>query len=101
MSTELDLQLIDRIVGPIADRMEGMDRKLDALVHLGERISPLEQGQDRTDKRLAAIEDNQTTMSAKQAKTEGQNQVISWLLGLIGAPVLVTLVGLGLAKLIG
>lgn len=89
----------DTLMGYIRSRLDEMDHKLDGIAHLAERISPLESNQNRHDKRLEVLEQGHETLSLEQARQDGRNNIIAWILGLIGAPLVVGLALLGMERL--
>lgn len=90
----------DTLMGYIRSRLDAMDHKLDGIAHLAERISPLESSQSLHNGRLTALEEGQEAIALAYAKQDGRNTVIAWLLGLIGAPLVVGLALIGMDRLL-
>lgn len=88
MEGEIFLVRLDERLRAFADRFEMIIRGVDAKHEtLGDRVSAVENGHVEINKELLI--------------QRGRNQVIMWALGLLGAPLIVTLAGLGIAKLVG
>lgn len=95
------LPVIDRVVQPIAERMGRMETKLDQALAQKEDIAVQQAAQQRTDARLAELETTVGSQSAKLNRAEGRNTIINWILGLVGAPIVVALAAAGIAKFMG
>lgn len=93
------LPLLDLVLEPLKTQLSQLNSKIDQVVHLGEKVATAEAADVRHDARLAGLEATQTTHAAELALVRGRNQVITWILGLIGAPIVVALVGAGLMSL--
>lgn len=115
------MPILDRIVAPIVKQIENMDArqredtaninaKLDAAAGVAHKVSAAEtrvghlenhidQVRDEVKFEIDKIKTDLLTLTAETYKTAGRNQVIVWVLGLIGAPITVILIAAGIAKL--
>lgn len=89
---ETTLAFFDRIVEPLRAELRGVDGKLDKVLAIGERVAAVEQHAPR----LIKLETTADEHKIKLAKVEGRNQVLMWVMTVIGAPTVLTLIGLGL-----
>lgn len=92
------MPVIDRLIQPLVGRFDRMEQKLDKTL---EHVPVLQAAQSRTDIRLQELETKAEAQALALAKTDGRNNVISWILGLLGAPLVVALAGAGIAKIWG
>jgi hypothetical protein len=103
------LPLIDRLIAPVVQRLDQMDTrqredaqhlhaKLDAVAAVGHRVQNFEGTAQDLKHRLEEVENNQIAQAASLARTQGRNDVIVWVLGVIGGPVVVALTLAGIAK---
>lgn len=103
------LPLIDRLIAPVVQRLDQMDNrqredaqhlhsKLDAVAAVGHRVQGVESAAQDLRDRLEEIENTQVSQAASLARTQGRNDVIVWVLGVIGGPVVVALTLAGIAK---
>lgn len=103
------LPLIDRMIKPIADRLDALGAqqrddtlrihtKLDEVVAVAQRISVVEGHRDQHETRLSSVEAEQQALKIENAELRGRNAVIAWMLALIGAPIIAALSAAGLAQ---
>lgn len=103
------LPLIDRLIAPIVQRLDQMDQrqredahilhtKLDGVAGITHRVHGVEGAAESLKTRLDGIDEKQAEHAIQLARTQGRNDIIGWALGLIGAPVVVTLVIVGISK---
>lgn len=76
-----------------------MDGKLDKAVEVAHRVSAQEALAAQRDAEIAQIKATQAVHKSELDRSNGRNQVIVWVLGLIGAPTTVGLVLAGISKL--
>lgn len=95
------LTVIDRVVHPITERMGRMESKLDEALRLHEVQAVQSAAQIRTDARVLQLEQDAEKTRTELATAKGRNLVINWILGLIGAPLVVALAGAGIIKVVG
>ncbi len=106
------MPLIDRIVAPITEAIRSLEQrqredvqalhsKLDSFNRIGEIIAAAEQRSEHHDERLAAVEGDAKSMAAELATVKGRNQVIGWVLTIVGGPAVAALGVAGIAKILG
>lgn len=106
------LPLIDRMITPLVDRLDQMDarairdnqtiqNKLDIAAQIGHQITASDTRQDGIEKRQDIQDATLLALAADMNVQKGRNQIITWLLALLGAPVVVALALAGIAKLFG
>jgi hypothetical protein len=104
------LPVVDRMIAPVAQRLDQMDQrqredtqqlhtKLDGMLAVAQKIQTHENTMGDLKDRLSDLEQGQSNQQGELNQMKGRNQVVSWILGLIGAPVVVALVLAGIAKL--
>ena len=104
------LPLVDRLVGPLVNRLDQMDArqredtqqlhsKLDGVIAVTHEVRTTASTVEDLRGRMAGLEEAHDDHGRRLAKTDGRNEVIVWVLGLIGAPVTVALCLAGIAKL--
>ena len=117
----LIMPIMDRIVEPVIRQIEaGEARTATALATLGTKVDALggvahqvaaaearhdhlegsvEQQRLENQNRFEKLQSDLLTAHAEINKQAGRNQVIVWVLGLVGAPVTVALIIAGITKL--
>lgn len=115
------MPILDRIVAPVVKQMENMDArqrediaainvKLDAAAGVAHKVSAadartdhleahIEQVRAESKADIGQVKTDLVTVTAELYKTAGRNQVIVWVLALIGAPTTVILIAAGITKL--
>src|SRR5690606_35140371 len=104
------LPIVDRMIAPVAQRLDQMDErqredtrtlhnKLDQLAAVAHRVQSHDDAVDDLKGRMEGVETVQVAQQAAMNKMTGRNEVIMWLLGGIGGPVVVALVLAGIASL--
>jgi hypothetical protein len=91
--------LVNSLTSGMSSRMESMDRKVDkvldavaGLTAAAGKAEEAKQSADEAHSRIASVE-------LKQATHEGRLQILTWLLTIIGGPILVMLIAAGIMKL--
>lgn len=106
------LPIIDRLLGPLVSRLDQMDErqrqdtqqlhaKLDGVIQTTHRVQTAENALTDMRSRLDAVEARQEEHAGELGRTKGRNEVIMWVLGVIGGPVVGALVLAGIVKLFG
>lgn len=106
------LPIIDRLLGPLVTRLDHMDArqredtqqlnsKLDGVIQTTHRVQTAENNLTDVKKRLDDMEVRLETHALELGRTKGRNEVIMWVLGVIGGPVVGALVLAGIVKLFG
>lgn len=104
------LPVVDRMIAPVAQRLDQMDQrqredtqqlhaKLDGMLAVAQKIQSQETAMGDLKDRVDDLEKGHGDQQNELNQMRGRNQVVSWLLGLIGAPIVVALVLAGIAKL--
>lgn len=110
METQDLLPIIDRMIGPIVGRLDQMDQrqredtlalhaKLDIAAAVAHQVTGMARQHDDIDGRVKVVEDGVDDLKKEINTTNGRNQVIIWLLGGLGGPIVVALTLAGIAKL--
>lgn len=106
------LPIIDRLLGPLVTRLDHMDArqredtqqlnsKLDGVIQTTHRVQTAENSLIDVKKRMDDMEVRLETHALELGRTKGRNEVIMWVLGVIGGPVVGALVLAGIVKLFG
>lgn len=106
------MPIIDRMIDPIVRRLDQQDvrqredlgalaEKIDNLAEIARHLDSQSVLQQTMKERLDGQENTIITLTARMTLQEGRNQVVAWLLGLVGAPIVVGLSLAGIAKLFG
>ncbi|AKU43568.1 holin/antiholin [Caulobacter phage Seuss] len=104
------MPIIDRMIDPLVRRLDQQDQdrrvdmaalgqKIDKIADIAHQIAAHDARANNTENRLADAEESLLALASRINIQEGRNQVIVWLLGLVGAPLTVMLVAAGIAKL--
>jgi hypothetical protein len=104
------LAIIDRLIAPIVSRLDQMDErqrqdtrllhaKLDGVADVTHKVNQSESAAVLQSSRIDKLEDDQETTNTALAKMAGRNEVIVWVLGVIGGPITIALCLAGIAKL--
>lgn len=94
------LPLLNTLLDPMRTSLADMNSKIDRMVSLGEKVATAEAADARHDARLSDIEQIQAKHAEELAEVRGRNKVIVWMLAALVAPVVVTLVTIGLTTLL-
>jgi hypothetical protein len=95
------LAIIDRLIEPVRTQFHTMDLKLDRALAIGERVATQEQLTSSFTTELAALKSVQESHKEVVNTIKGRNQVILWMLGIVGAPIAVLMISAGLASMFG
>lgn len=110
METQDLLPIIDRMIGPIVGRLDQMDHrqredtlalhaKLDIAATVAHQVTSMARQHDDFSTRMTSVEDSLDAHKAQLDQAQGRNQVIIWLMGGLGGPIVVALCLAGIAKL--
>lgn len=79
--------------------MAALGLKIDKVADIAHQITAHDARATNTEGRLSEAEESILSLASRINIQEGRNQVIVWILGLVGAPLTVMLVAAGIAKL--
>jgi hypothetical protein len=102
MSDEhITFAMLDRVMEPMRASLINIEKKLDQVSIISERVATQGEAHNSLNERLVKVEGIQVKDSVELAELRGVNKIISWILGLVGAPLIVVLAGAGLARFLG
>lgn len=95
------LGLLDRIMDPVKSQLSEMNTKIDRMTAMAERVALHEASQRGLEDEVDKLKNEVAAQAISNAELRGRNSIISWILGLVGAPLAVMLIGAGIARLFG
>ena len=93
------IALVDKFIEPVRNQYHTLDSKLDRVLAIGERVAAQERETSNLDGRVIRVENEQGLHKTTLDTLRGRNQVILWLMGIVGAPILVLLSAAGISNI--
>lgn len=78
------LAMMDRFVDPIRAQMNSLDKKLDRVLEIGERVSVQESTSEAIDDRLRKVEADTSDSKTQLNQMKGRNQILHIIVGIMG-----------------
>ena len=93
------MPMLDRLVRPITDRMDGMDGKLDKALTMVSEVSANRAVLNVVDARVRLLEDHRELLTKEVTEIRTSGRLIGIVSALLGVPLIVSLMIGGVASL--